>query len=99
MNHGTSQIDNVLAGVQHLCKELGTIPESQAMQNLASGGTEEVHDPTTSNLVSDVRKLVAASEEREDNAVALEASVNGLIAAVHEDLQHNLEARHHALSE
>ena len=40
MNHGTSQIDNVLAGVQHLCNELGPMPGTQTMQDVGAGENE-----------------------------------------------------------
>ncbi|THH31346.1 hypothetical protein EUX98_g2854 [Antrodiella citrinella] len=92
VNHGTSQIDNVLAGVQHLCKELGPIPELQVMQNVSHG---EGRGPSqeSSNLLSDIRRLLVTSQEREGNTLALEASVNGLVAAVHEELRRGAESR------
>ena len=91
MNHGTSQIDNVLAGVQHLCNELGPMPGTQTMQDVGAG--ESPDGQGSYGLLSDVRSLLATSKEREGNTLALEASVNGLIAAVHDDLRRNAESR------
>ncbi|KAH9919329.1 uncharacterized protein B0H18DRAFT_1122581 [Fomitopsis serialis] len=70
VNHGTSQIENVAAGIQMLCKELGP-----------------------GSLLADVRKLLVEAKGKEEGSVALHAAVNGLIAAVHEDLKKNAEAR------
>ncbi|TCD66723.1 hypothetical protein EIP91_001016 [Steccherinum ochraceum] len=92
VNHGTSQIDNVLAGVQHLCNQLGPVPEVQVMQDVGpDGAPQPLQEPP--NLLSDVRSLLTVSKEREGNTLALEASVNGLVAVVHEELRRNAESR------
>ncbi|KAH8107754.1 hypothetical protein BXZ70DRAFT_9418 [Cristinia sonorae] len=94
VNHGTSQIDQVLAGVNHLRKELGPLPDMQTMQDLSSsnnaGDSQQEHP---SNLLSEIRHLLVASRNREGNTLALEASVNGLVAAVQEDLRRGAESR------
>ena len=74
------------AGVQQLCKDLGPIPE---LQDATEGG-----DTTSSgSLLSDIRRFLAQSTEREDSTAVLHTSVNGLVAAVQEDLRRNAEAR------
>lgn len=55
-------------------------------------GEDGVSQPGGS-LLADVRKLLTETKGREENSVALHASVNGLIAAVQEDLRKNAEAR------
>lgn len=86
VNHGVSQIESVTAGVQQLCKDLGPVPEMQE-QN------EEGDSQRGSSLLTHIRKLLVEIKGREDNSVVLHASVNGLIAAVQEDLKQNAEAR------
>ncbi|EMD37330.1 hypothetical protein CERSUDRAFT_94339 [Gelatoporia subvermispora B] len=80
VNHGTSQIEGVAAGVQQLCQELGTA--------LTPGGEVQY-----AGILSEIRVFLAESRAREDNSASLQASVNGLIAAVQEDLRRNAEAR------
>ncbi|OCH92336.1 hypothetical protein OBBRIDRAFT_886367 [Obba rivulosa] len=80
VNHGTSQIEGIAAGVQQLCRELGTMPTQDG---------EILH----TGLLSDIRTFLAENRAREDNSASLQSSVNGLIAAVHEDLRTNAEAR------
>ncbi|KZT00317.1 uncharacterized protein LAESUDRAFT_764740 [Laetiporus sulphureus 93-53] len=63
VNHGTSHIESVTAGVQQLCTLLG-----------------------------DICRLLIENQSHEEQSTALHASVNGLIAAVQEDLRKNAEA-------
>ncbi|KAL7281445.1 hypothetical protein ACG7TL_004758 [Trametes sanguinea] len=83
VKHGTSQIEGVAAGVQQLCKELGPVED-------VSSGEE---GKPSGNLLSEIRRFLAQHSEREQSAANLSASVNGLVAAVQEDLQRNAEAR------
>ncbi|KZT10708.1 uncharacterized protein LAESUDRAFT_346053 [Laetiporus sulphureus 93-53] len=86
VNHGTSHIESVAAGIQQLCKDLGPIPE------LAESAEGE--EPRSSGtLLGDIRRLLIENQSREEQSTALHASVNGLIAAVQEDLRKNAEAR------
>ncbi len=45
--------------------------------------------PPSGNLLSDIRRLLVKNKARDDASNALQASVNGLIAAVQEDLRRN----------
>ncbi|KAI0665931.1 hypothetical protein C8Q78DRAFT_1198711 [Trametes maxima] len=86
VNHGTSQIEGVAAGVQQLRKELGPVPELQDTP-------EEGDAPPAGSLLSDIRRFLVQHKEREENTTVLHNSVNGLMAAVQEDLRRNAEAR------
>ncbi|KAI0645933.1 hypothetical protein C8Q79DRAFT_725229 [Trametes meyenii] len=86
VNHGTSQIEGVAAGVQQLCKELGPVPELQDTP-------EEGEGPPAGSLLSDIRRFLVQHKEREESTTVLHNSVNGLMAAVQEDLRRNAEAR------
>lgn len=90
MNHGTSQIDTVAAGVHQLCKELGPITE---LQDPTPGGENGEPREHSSSLLSDIRMFLVQNQDREESTAMLQASVNGLVAAVQEDLRRNAEAR------
>lgn len=74
------------AGVQQLCKDLGPTAELQ-------DGTEEGDAASSGSLLSDIRRFLVQSTEREESTAVLHTSVNGLVAAVQEDLRRNAEAR------
>lgn len=83
MNHGTSQIETVAAGIQQLCAELGPV------ETVGEDGKPVAHG----SLLSDVRQLLLESKGRDDSVVALHDSVNGLVVAVQEDLRQTAEVR------
>lgn len=83
VNHGTSQIDNVAAGVQQLCTELGP---RQAVD-------QDGQPVQQASLLSDIRQLLVENKDREDNVAALHGSVNVLMAAVQDDLRQGAEIR------
>ena len=70
-----------------LCKELGPISEPQE-----AGKTGDEQPPQMS-LLADVRQLLLDAKGQEEGSAALHVAVNGLIAAVQEDLRKNAEAR------
>ncbi len=78
------------AGIQQLCRDLGPIHDPQNQLEFPEG--EE--PPPQGGLLFDVKRLLVQNKEREQNAADLHASVNGLLAAVQEDLRKNAEARH-----
>ena len=59
VQHGTSQIDGVAAGVQQLCNELGPVPELQ-------DGADTGEAPSGS-LLTDIRRLLVQNNEREQS--------------------------------
>ena len=70
-----------------LCKELGPFSDSQEPGE--NGGDQ----PPRASLLADVRQLLLDAKGKEEGSAALHAAVNGLIAAVQEDLRKNAEAR------
>ncbi|CCL99099.1 uncharacterized protein FIBRA_01113 [Fibroporia radiculosa] len=86
VNHGTSQIETVAAGIHQLCQDLGYASDVQELAN-------EGEPKSSGNLLADIRQLLIQNRDREENSATLHASVNGLIAAVQEDLRKNAEAR------
>ncbi|KAI0779348.1 hypothetical protein C8Q74DRAFT_1350002 [Fomes fomentarius] len=91
VKHGTSQIDGVAADVQQLCRELAPIPELQDDPDAAQEGQEG--ESPSGSLLSDIRRLLVQNREREQNTAELHASVNGLMAAVQEELRQTAEVR------
>ncbi|KAJ3533009.1 hypothetical protein NM688_g7344 [Phlebia brevispora] len=87
--HGTSQIDTVVAGVQQLCKELGPVPEL----NQIVGPDGQPVQQEGSSLLSDVRRLLIESKDRGDGASMLHESVNGMMAAMQDELRRNAESQ------
>ena len=101
VQHGTSQIEGVAAGVQQLCKELGPVTElHDAPPGTEAGegeddeeGDGECAHPGGGSLLSDVRRLLVQNQERERHSADMHAAVTGLVAAVQEDMRRNAEAR------
>lgn len=85
VNHGTSQIEGVAVGVQQLCETLGPVSE---LQDVPQNG-----EAPPGNLLSDIRRLLVQHQERDEHTATLHTSVNGLVAAVQEDMRRNAEAR------
>ncbi|EPS95548.1 hypothetical protein FOMPIDRAFT_60994 [Fomitopsis schrenkii] len=81
VNHGTSQTENVAAGIQMLCKELGLIMEPQEQ-----GEDSEGQLPQRSLLADDLRKNAEAR-----NALTTE-SVVGLIDRQRQDQERMLRS-------
>ncbi|KAI0744222.1 hypothetical protein C8Q80DRAFT_1258267 [Daedaleopsis nitida] len=90
VKHGTSQIEGVAAGVQQLCRELGSATEQQDDQE---GPRLDGDVPPQSNLISDLRKLLTEHSQREQSTAELHATLNGVAVAIHENLQRNAETR------
>ena len=81
MTHGTSQIETVAAGVQQLCAALG--PVAQEVGPDGQPGVQE------GGVLADVHRMLLENKEREDGTAMLHDSVNGLMAAVQEELRRN----------
>lgn len=58
-------------------------------------GNDEVQhaDVAGASLLADIRRLLVENRGREEDTAMLQSSVNGLMAAVQEDLKRNAEAR------
>ena len=105
VQHGTSQIEGVAAGVQHLCRELGPIPELQPPPDSEAtsgeggegeGAESEERQPQPTqggSLLTDIRRLLVENQARERSNADMHVAVQGLIAVVQEDMRRNAEAR------
>lgn len=87
MNGGSSQIQVVASGVQRLCQELGCDPSANEHRNIGHGSD------APNGLIANVRQLLEESKEREEQTMALQASVNGLLAIVREDARQSAKSR------
>lgn len=74
------------AGVQHLCQELGPT------EALDVNGQPVPRDGTNGGLLSEIRQMLAEDKGRGDHIGALQMSIEGLMAAVQENMQ-TAEAR------
>ncbi|KAF8629409.1 hypothetical protein AX15_003463 [Amanita polypyramis BW_CC] len=72
VNHGTSQIENVAANVEQLCKVLGCSGQAGSDIDIARH----------SNLLQDLRELVANVQARQQSSAELQNSVSALLAAM-----------------
>ena len=75
--------------MKQLCGELGI---SKSMQD-APHQDGKSHEGGSENLVSGLQRLLAESKERDRDNVNLHNSINGLIAAMNEDMRKNAEMR------
>lgn len=81
VKHGTSQIETVAAGVQHLCKELGHV------EAVGEDGQPIPHDGHNGSLLSEVRQLLVENKGSDEKLATLQASVDHLMTALHESIQ------------
>ncbi|THH15640.1 hypothetical protein EW146_g4865 [Bondarzewia mesenterica] len=89
VNTGTAQIQQVAAGVQHLCKSVGIANE---LQDEDEGNNAEAGDQSET-LLGSIRQLVADGKMREQDSANLQRAIDGLIAAMNEDMRKNAEMR------
>ena len=84
MNGGSHQIQAVAAGVQRLCQELGCDPSTDENPNIGNN---------PDGLSANIRQLVEDGKKREEQTMALQASINGLLAIVREDVRQSAKSR------
>lgn len=77
--------------VQKLCKALGSVDE---LRDCPEEG-DATADPTarTMTLLQSVRKLIADNQGRDRDSAHLLTTMNGLAAALNEDMRKNAEMR------
>ncbi|KAI0066144.1 hypothetical protein BV25DRAFT_1506415 [Artomyces pyxidatus] len=89
VNNGTAQIQAVAQGVQKLCEGVGPIDQ---LQNIgAKDGSNSGGEQLT--LLSALQKLLADGETRDRNSATLYGTIDGLVAAINEDMRKNSEMR------
>ena len=76
----------VSTGVQHLCKELGPT------EVIGEDGQPIPQSGASGGILSEVKQLLMENKGGSDHIAALQASVHGLMSAVHESMQ-TAEAR------
>ncbi|KAF8639549.1 hypothetical protein AX17_001454 [Amanita inopinata Kibby_2008] len=74
VNNGTSEIQTVAANVEHLCRALGCSGQANV-----GGSSTDLVGP--SNLIQDLRELVASDQAREKNYAELQKSIDILLEA------------------
>lgn len=89
VNGGTAQIMAISEDVQKLCKALGNIDEFQGDPEGDAGASETA----TFTLLQGIRRLAEDSKRRDRDSVHLHSTMNGLVAALNEDMRKNAEMR------
>jgi hypothetical protein len=91
VNGGTAQIMAIAEDVQKLCKALGNIDELQG--DPEGGGAADAGQTTTFTLLQGIRRLAEDSKRRDRDSAHLLSTMNGLVAALNEDMRKNAEMR------
>ena len=95
VNGGTAQIMAISEDVQRLCKTLGNIDELQGNPedpgDADAGGSHT--ETRTFTLLQGIRRLVDESKRRDRDSAHLLGTMNGLVAALNEDMRKNAEMR------
>ena len=88
VNGSTVQFGAIAEDVQRLCKALGNVDN-----DLEEGDAN--FDPTarTMTLLQSVRKLITDNQRRDRDSAHLLTTMNGLAAALNEDMRKNAEMR------
>jgi len=90
VNGGTAQIMAIAEDVQKLCKALGNADE---LQGGPEGGTAGASQAATFTVLQGIRKLADDSKRRDRDSAHLLSTMNGLVAALNEDMRKNAEMR------
>ena len=89
VNGGTTQIMAIAEDVQKLCKALGNIEE---LQGDPEGDVDASQTPTFT-LLQGMRRLAEDNKRRDRDSAHLVGTMNGLVAALSEDMRKNAEMR------
>lgn len=89
VNGGTAQIMAISEDVQRLCRALGNIDELQGDPEGDAGASETA----TFTLLQGIRRLTEDSKRRDRDSAHLHSTMNGLVAALNEDMRKNAEMR------
>ncbi|KAI0266742.1 hypothetical protein BC834DRAFT_111163 [Gloeopeniophorella convolvens] len=83
---GTAQIQVIAEDVQKLCRTMGGADEPE-------DGLEADNQASVPTLVQGLRNLVADGQRRDRDGADLRSTMNGLVAALNEDMRKNAEMR------
>ena len=89
VNGGTAQIMAISEDVQKLCKTLGNIDEFQG----DSEGDAAASQTPTFTLLQGIRGLAEDNKRRDRDSTHILGTMNGLVAALNEDMRKNAEMR------
>lgn len=90
VNGSTAQFGAIAEDVQKLCKALGKVEE---LQHSPDEEANADHPARTMTLLQSVRKLIADNQRRDRDSTHLLTTMNGLAAALNEDMRKNAEMR------
>ena len=97
VNGGTAQIMAIAEDVQKLCKTLGNIDELQGDPLAEGPGDADAAagymETQTFTLLKGIRRLAEESKRRDRDSAHLLGTMNGLVAALNEDIRKNAEMR------
>ncbi|TFY54283.1 hypothetical protein EVG20_g9765, partial [Dentipellis fragilis] len=93
VSSGTAQIQDVATGVKQLCRELGTGDDTTVMMDVGTGGEGSDGGGPPKTIMGDLRRFLVDSEARGRDTAKLQTTVDGLIAAMNEDMRKNAEMR------
>ena len=91
VNGSTAQIGGIAEDVQKLCKALGGVDELQ--DGPEEGDANADQTAATMTLLQSVRKLIADNQRRDRDSAHLLTTMNGLAAALNEDMRKNAKMR------
>ena len=90
VNGSTAQFGAISEGVQKLCKALGSVEE---LRHSPDEDVDADHPARTMSLLQSVQKLIADNLRRDRDSAHLLTTMNGLAAALNEDMRKNAEMR------
>jgi hypothetical protein len=90
VNGGTAQIAAIADDVQRLRKALGDVDE---LPGDVEGDASAAGQTATSTLLQSVRMLTTDGQRRNRDSAHLLSTMNGLVAALNEDMRKNAEMR------
>lgn len=96
VNGGTAQIMAIAEDVQKLCKTLGNAEELQGDPEglgIADDAAPSHMETQTFTLLQGIRRLAEESKRRDRDSTHLLGTMNGLVAALNEDMRKNAEMR------
>ena len=99
VNGGTAQIMAIAEDVQKLCKTLGNIDELQGDPDGPGDADADADagvgpmETRTVTLLQGIRRLAEESKRRDRDSAHLLGTMNGLVAALNEDMRKNAEMR------
>src|SRR5882757_9976302 len=100
VSEGTVTIHNVASALEQLIKDLAPLTSMTAVNAAAQtpdtnpdGTPGEVVQPSTTNLISDLREFLQGAKRRDEEAAELRSAMGTILQALTDDLKLNADAR------